>query len=70
MIVMDLAYLGQWWHSPHNNEIIYEGTPLIGDLMDVDMHDALSVIVHFSKHYLVIMDYQFLVTNYLLNNLF
>jgi hypothetical protein len=21
---------------------------LIGDLMDVDMHDALSVIVHFS----------------------
>jgi hypothetical protein len=49
MIVMDLAYLGQWWHSPHyNNEILYEGTPLIGDLMDGDMHDAMSVIVYFS----------------------
>jgi hypothetical protein len=32
----------------NNSEILYEGTPPIGDLMDVDIHDAQSVIGCFS----------------------
>lgn len=35
--------------QPNNNsEILYEGTPPIGDLMDVDIYDAQSVIGCFS----------------------